>query len=63
MQSESLFRVLGSECRGRIGRHRRRRGYLGQQPAVRPPELQGGIGQSLDLIALFVHGPVMPPTQ
>jgi hypothetical protein len=27
------------------------------------PELQRAVGLSGDLIALFVHGPMMPPTE
>jgi hypothetical protein len=43
----------------RIGRQRRRQRHLGQRPAIRSPELKRPIGQSLDLVALFVNCAVM----
>jgi hypothetical protein len=47
----------------RIGRDRRRRRHVRQQAAVRPPELERPVEQSLDLVALLVHRPMMAATQ
>jgi hypothetical protein len=60
---ESVPDVRGAEGLKRIGGHHRCGRDVGQHSPVRPPELQGAVGLSGDLIALFVHGAVMPPTE
>ena len=60
---ESVPGVRGEESLEWIGVHRRRRRDVGQDSPVWPPELQRAVGLSGDLIALFVHGAVMPPTE
>jgi hypothetical protein len=59
---ESVPDIRGAEGLKRIGGHHRCRRDVGQHSPVRPPELQRAVGLSGDLIALFVHGAVMPPT-
>ena len=63
MQIESLRGVLCPERSRRIGGHGRRRRYIRQRPAVRPSELEGPGGATLDLVALLVHRPVMPAAE
>jgi len=46
-----------------IARYFRRTWDLGQKPAVRPSESKLALGLSLDLIALFVNGAVVPATE
>ncbi len=48
MNPEPLCSVLRPQRPHRIGRHRRRRRHLGQQPAVRPAELQRPVGHSFE---------------
>ena len=60
---EPLCSVLRPQRAHRIGRHRHRRRHLGQQPAVRPAELQRPVGHSFELIALLVHRAVMAATE
>ena len=60
---ESVPDVRGAKGLKRIGGHHRRRRDVGQHSPVRPPELQRAVALSGDLIALFVHGAVMPTTQ
>ena len=55
--------VHGPKGVNRIGGHHRHRRDVGQHSPVRPPELQRVVGLSGHLIALFVHGSVMPPTE
>ena len=59
MQAEPLRVVLRMEGLDRIRGHCGRRRDLGQQPAIRSPELQRAVGLSIDLIALLVHRAVM----
>jgi hypothetical protein len=40
-----------------------RRWHLGQDLAIRPPELRLAVWQPIDLEALLVHSAVMPATQ
>jgi hypothetical protein len=63
MKPEPLRGVLHPQRPDRIGRHRRWRRHLGQQPTVRASELERPVGHSLELIALLVHRPVMAATQ
>ena len=63
MELEPLRDVLRSERARRIGGHRRWRGHVGQTLAVRAPDREGPVGESLDLVALLVHRPVMPAAQ
>jgi hypothetical protein len=60
---ESVPDVRGAQSLKRIGRHHRGRWDVGQHSPVRLPELQRAVGLSGDLIALFVHGAVMPATE
>jgi hypothetical protein len=60
---ESVSDVRGAEGLERIGRHHRRKRDVRQHSPVRPSELQRAIGPSGDVITLFVHGAVMPPTE
>jgi hypothetical protein len=59
MQLEPLRDALRAERARRIGGHRRRRGHVGQDAAIRAPEREAPVGESLDLVALLVHRPVM----
>jgi len=63
MQVEPLCVVLRPERLDRIGGHRGRRRNVGDEQAIRAPELQRAVGLSLDLIALLVHRAVMPATE
>ena len=63
MQAEPLRVVLRAERLDRIGGNRGRGRDVGEQLAVRTPELQRAIGLSIDLIALLVHRAVMSPTE
>ena len=63
VEAEPLRVVLRAEGLDRIGGHRGRRRDLGQEPAVRPPELQRAVGLSIDLVALLVHRAVVPATE
>jgi len=47
----------------RIILHFGRRRHLRQRAPVRPPELERPVGPARDLIALLMHGPVMPATE
>ena len=60
---ESVPDVRGPKGVNRIGGHPRRRRDIGQHSSVRSPELQRAVGLAGDLIALFVHRAVMPPTE
>src|SRR5688572_17402671 len=60
---EPLRLVLRPQGLDRIGGHRGRGRHLGQQPAVRSPELERAVGLSIDLIAFLVHGAVMAATE
>ena len=51
------------KSRDRLLRHRGRRRHLRQRPAIRPPESQRAIGPARDLVALLVHGPMMPAAE
>ncbi len=44
-------------------RHWGRQRHLGQRPAIRPPEAQRSVGPARDLVALLVHGPVVPAAE
>jgi hypothetical protein len=46
-----------------VARYFRRTRDLGQKPAVRPSESKLAVGLSLDLVALFVNGAVVSPTE
>jgi hypothetical protein len=63
VQAEPLRVVLGAERLDRIGRHRGRRRDVGEQLAVRSPELKRAVGLSIDLIALLVDRAVVPATE
>jgi hypothetical protein len=63
VQAEPLRIVLRPVRLDRIGGHRGRRRDVGQQPAIWSPELKRTVGLSLDLIALLVHGAVVPATE
>ena len=63
MKPQPLRRVLRPQCSYWISRQRRWRRHLGQQPAIRPSELERAVGHSLELVPLFVHGTVMTTTQ
>jgi hypothetical protein len=43
--------------------HCGRRRHLRQRPAIRPPEPQHPVRPTRDLVALLVHGPVMPSAE
>ncbi len=60
---ESVPDVRGPKGVNRIGGHHRRRRDVGQDSPVWSTELQRAVGLSGDLITLFVHGAVMPPTE
>jgi hypothetical protein len=63
VQAEPLGVVLHAERLGRIGGHRGRGRDVGEQLAVRSPELQRAVGLSIDLVALLVHRAVMAATE
>ena len=63
VEVESLRVVLRPEGLDRIGWHRGRGREVGEQLAVRSPELKRAIGLSIDLIALLVHRAVVPATE
>jgi len=63
MQAESLRIVPCPERLDRIGGHRGRRRDLGQGPAVRPQEPERAVGLPIDLVALLVHGAMVPATE
>ena len=54
VQAESLRVVLRAERLDRIVRHRGRGRHVGEQLAVRSPELKRAVGLSIDPIALLV---------
>ncbi len=61
MQGKPL--VSRSQDLHRIARYFRRTRDLGQKPAVWAAEPQFAVGLSIDLVALFVNGAVVPPTE
>ncbi len=63
VQAEPLRVVLGSESLGRIGGHYRGRRDIGQEPAVRPPEMERAVGLSIHLVAFLVDRAVVPATE
>jgi len=63
VETEPLRVVSRAENLDRIGGHRGRGRDLGEQPSVRPPELERAVGLSIDLIALFVNSAVVPAAQ
>jgi hypothetical protein len=63
VELEPLRDALRPERARWIGGHRRPWRHVGQDAAIRAPELEGPVGPSLDLVALFVHCPVMPAAQ
>jgi hypothetical protein len=63
IESKPLRGVLRLQRSNRIGGDCRRWRYLGQQPAVRPAELERPVGHSFELIALLVYRPVMAPAE
>ena len=62
MELEPLRGVLRPERSRCVDRYRRRCQDVGQRPAIRPPELERAIRESLELEALLVHRAVMPAT-
>jgi hypothetical protein len=62
VQAESLRVVLRAKRLDRIGGHRGRGRDVGEQLAVRSPELKIAVRLSIDLIALLVHRAMMPFT-
>ena len=62
VEAESLCVVLCAERLDRIDGHRGRHRDVGQQLAVRSPELKRTVGLALDLIALLVHRAVVAAT-
>jgi hypothetical protein len=63
VDAESVTDVRSTEGLKRIGEYHRCRRDVRQHSPVRPPEFQPAVGQSGDVIALFVHRTVMPPTE
>jgi hypothetical protein len=63
VHAEPLRVVLRAERLDRIRGHRGRGRDVGEQLAVRSPELKRAVGLSLDLIALLVHRAVMAATE
>jgi hypothetical protein len=59
MELEPLRDALRPERSRPIGGHRRRRGHVGQDTAIRSPQLERPVGPTLELVTLFVHRPVM----
>ena len=62
VQAEPMRVVLRAERLDRIGGHCSRGRDIGEQLAVRAPELKRAVWLSLDLIALLVHRAVMTAT-
>ena len=62
VETKSLRVVPCSEGLNRIGRRRRRRRDIGQQPAIGPPEPEHAVGLSLHLVAFLVDGAVVSAT-
>ena len=63
MEREPLRPVPRPQRLDRIEGHRHRRRYLGNQPPVRPPELQRPVRTARYLEALLVDRAVMPATE
>jgi hypothetical protein len=63
VEIEPLRGVLRPDRSGRIGGHRRRWRYLRQWAAVRAQELERSVDPTLEMVALFVHRPVMTATE
>ena len=63
MQAEPLRVVLRSEGLDWVCGHRGRGRDVGQQLAIRSPELKRAVGLSIDPIALLVHRAVVPATE
>jgi hypothetical protein len=63
VQVEPLRLVPRSENLHGIGGHLRGRGDLGQKPAVRTAESELPVRLSIDLVASFMDGAVMPATE
>ena len=63
MDAQSALVVPRSERPDRVGGDRRQSWAFGQRPAVRAPESQLAVRLSLDLIAVFVDGTVVPTTK
>ena len=63
VEAESLCVVLRPQSLGRIRGHYGQGRYLGQQPAVRPPESERAVGLSIDLIALLMHRSMVSATE
>ena len=63
MDLKPLRGVLRPQRPHRVGRQDRRRRHVGQDPTIRPSELERAVGHGLDLIALFVNRAVMAAAQ
>jgi hypothetical protein len=63
MQDKSLRLVPRPDDLHRIARHLGRRRDLGQELAVRTSEPKLAIRLSIDLVALLVHGAMVPATE
>ena len=63
MEPDPLRLVPRLERPHGIEGHRCRRWHVGQRPAIRSPELERAVGQSLNLVALLVHRAVMATTE
>jgi hypothetical protein len=60
---ESAADVRGDESLKRIGGHCRRKGDVGQNSPIRPPKLQRAVWLSGHMVAVFVRGAVVSPTE
>ena len=54
IETKPLHIIRRAEPIDRIGRHRRWRRYLRQDPTVRSPEAEGAVGLARDPVALLV---------
>jgi hypothetical protein len=63
VKTQPLRVVPHPESLDRIDGHRGRRRDLGQEPAIRPPELEYAVGVAIDLIALLMDRAVVPATE
>jgi len=63
VETKALRFMSHPESLNGVLRHRGRQRHLRQRSAIRPPEPEHPVGPARDLVALLVHGPVMPAAE
>jgi len=63
VEDQTRVPMVGAQGVHRIIRHCRRAGHFRQVLAVRSSESERAVGQSLDLLALFVNSAMVPATE